>query len=246
MGELHLEIIRDRILKEYKIDADLGPLQIAYKEAPLTQQKLLHTMETKVGNSKHSVTITLSLIPTENIEKGILRLDRSAESASNISSIFPRHLQAIKQGIEFALGHGPKIGLQIINTQVMLHNFTVGKGTSDSMISAATTQCVAKLLAQSGTQILEPIMQLEVVTPEEYLSSIMGDLSRRRAIIQNVSLRGKSKTVSCQVPLAELLGYSSILRTISSGTATFTMEFSEYSKMSEMDEAKAIQNVRGF
>lgn len=114
MGELHLEIIKDRILKEYKIEADLGPLQIAYREAPLAQARKTHFMEAKIGNSKHSVKICLSVIPTLHDEgKGILRLDRSPEAASNISSIIPRHLVALKHGIEVAVGHGPKIGLQV-------------------------------------------------------------------------------------------------------------------------------------
>lgn len=248
MGELHLDIIKDRIKKEYKIDAELGPLQIAYRETPLQQTKVNHTMETKVGNTKHLVSVALSIIPSNQDTgiKGVLRLDKTPEGASNIASIIPKHLLAVRQGIEVALAHGPKIGLQVINAQVMLHYLEVGKGTSESMISAAVTQCVQKLLNESTTNILEPIMYLEIVSPEDYSSSIMADLTRRRAEIQNVTVRGKNKVILCDVPLADLLGYSTTLRTISSGTATFTMEFVEYRKMSSVDELKAIENVRGF
>lgn len=114
MGELHLEIIRDRILKEYKINADLGPLQIAYKETPLEQVKKEYMVDTKIGNSKQQIEIKLSLIPViDRISNDFLKFDKSAESASNISGIFPKHLLAIKQGIEVGLMHGPKIGAPV-------------------------------------------------------------------------------------------------------------------------------------
>lgn len=120
MGELHLDIIKDRILKEYKIDAELGPLQIAYREAPISKVSTTHSMESKVGNSKHSVTVQLTLIPTTLDEgKGVLRLDRTSEAASNIASIIPKHLLAIRQGIEVALSHGPKLGSQVLFSHII-------------------------------------------------------------------------------------------------------------------------------
>lgn len=115
MGELHLEIIRDRILKEYKIEADLGPLQIAYRESPIKKLTETNTLATKIGNSKQFVTVTLSLLPTEKKEdiSNVMKLDKSPEAASDIASIFPKHLLAVKQGIETGLSHGPKIGSQV-------------------------------------------------------------------------------------------------------------------------------------
>lgn len=113
MGELHLEIIKDRILKEYKIDAELGPLQIAYREAPLQQVSGDLTHETKVGNSKQMVTVHLSLTPSTKHEKDVLKLDKSPQSASNIAHIFHKHLLAVRQGVEVGLAHGPKISSQV-------------------------------------------------------------------------------------------------------------------------------------
>ncbi|XP_018570990.1 ribosome-releasing factor 2, mitochondrial [Anoplophora glabripennis] len=248
MGELHLEIIRDRILKEYKIEADLGPLQIAYRESPIKKLTDTSTLETKIGNSKQSVTVTLSLLPTEQKEDigNVMKLDKSPEAASNIASIFPKHLLAVKQGIETGLAHGPKIGSQVINTYVMLHNLEVGRGTSETMVTATVTQVVQKLVKNSGTDILEPVMFLEVVAPEEYLSVVLADLSRRRSVIKDVTMRGKSKAVLADTPLSELLGYATVLRTLTSGMATFTMEFNQYKKMSPIDEDNAIRSVRGF
>ncbi|XP_019755164.2 ribosome-releasing factor 2, mitochondrial isoform X3 [Dendroctonus ponderosae] len=247
MGELHLEIIRDRILKEYKVDADLGPLQIAYREAPLDSVTESTTVDIKIGSHKNHVLVKMSLIPTVNYtSEDLLKFDKNADNASNISAIYPKHLQAIRQGVTVGLAQGPKINSQVINTHVMLHWFEVGRGTSETIIASTVTQLVQKLVKLSGTRILEPVMALEIVTPPEHLSSIMADLSRRRTNINSVTMRGKAQVVTASVPLAELLGYSSDLRIISSGTAMFTTEFEEYRRMSSSDEEEAIRSVRGF
>ncbi|XP_063921742.1 ribosome-releasing factor 2, mitochondrial isoform X2 [Zophobas morio] len=248
MGELHLEIIKDRIIKEYKIEADLGPLQIAYWEAPVNRLTDSLLMDTKIGNNKQMVNVMLSLIPTDKFIPltDVMKLDKSPDAASNIATIFPRHLLAIRNGIEVGLTHGPKIGCRVVNTEIMLHKFEVGRGTSESIISAAVTQLVQKLIRESGTNILEPIMYMEIAMPDEYMPTVMADLARRRPDIQNVTLRGTMKVIVVNVPLAELLGYSTVLRTITGGTATFTMEFSEYRIMTASEENVAIKSVRGF
>lgn len=114
MGELHLEIIKDRILKEYKIDAELGPLRIAYRESAVTKVTGDLIQETKIGNSKQFVMTRLSVIPTEKPIKDILRLDKTPEAASNIAGIYHKHLLAVRQGIEVAFYHGPKINSPVI------------------------------------------------------------------------------------------------------------------------------------
>lgn len=117
MGELHLEIIKDRLLKEYKIDAELGPLRIAYRESPVTKVTGDLTQETKIGNNKQFVTVRVSVIPTGKAVKDILRLDKTPEAASNIANIYYKHLFAVRQGIEVGLYHGPKISSPVIKTK---------------------------------------------------------------------------------------------------------------------------------
>ncbi|KAK5647699.1 hypothetical protein RI129_002591 [Pyrocoelia pectoralis] len=247
MGELHLEIIKDRILKEYKIDAQLGPLQISYCETPITSISHELVNEVKVGSTKHLVTVSLSIVPkTVDDEKKVLKLDKSQEAASNLANISHRTLQAVTQGVKVALTHGPRISCKVINAQVVLHKLETGRGTSATMISATVTQCLQKMLKEAGTAILEPIMIVEIVSTEDSISTILADLGRRRSTILNISVRGIGKVITCEAPLSELLGYSTILRTITSGTASFSMEFSEYRTMSSVDEIKAIQSVRGF
>lgn len=123
MGELHLEIIKDRILKEYKVDAELGPLRIAYRESPNTKVTGDLTQDTKIGSSKQYVKTRLSVIPTEKPIKDVLKLDKSPEAASNIAHIYHKHLLAVRQGIEVALYHGPKINSPVIINSMFLFKY---------------------------------------------------------------------------------------------------------------------------
>ncbi|KAL3286202.1 hypothetical protein HHI36_000712 [Cryptolaemus montrouzieri] len=246
MGELHLEIIKDRILRDYKVEADLGELQINYREALIAKATDTLEFSSKIGSADQKFTITLSVIPTIEEVKETLIFEKTTEAAKNIAAIYYKHMLAIKNGIQVALEHGPRLSSKVSNVQVMLHFFWVGKGTSQTIITAGTTQLIQKMIREVGTDILEPVMSLEVVTPDEYLSAILADLSRRRAIIEDISIRANTKVVCSQTPLSELLGYSTILRTISSGTATFSMELLKYKGMPPLEEEKAIKNVRGF
>ena len=246
MGELHLEIIKNRILSEYKIDVELGDLQIAYRETLSTKVKDTHTINHKIGSSIHNVTVTLSLLPMESDDQELLLLDQSPDNAANTAAISFRQLHAVKLGVESALMHGPKLSCPMINVQVMLHWLEVGRGTSDTIISASVAQCIRKLLEVGKTHLLEPVMNLEIVTNEDNSSAVLADLSRRRAVIQEISSRGRSKVLHILAPLSELLGYSTDLRTITSGTASFTMEFHFYQLMSQQDEEKAVKSITGF
>lgn len=246
MGELHLEIIKNRISTEYKIDVELGDLQIAYKETIENKVKDSHIIQHKIGSGFHSVTVTLTVLPRKDKNKDILILDRSPDNAANIAAISLKHLNAVKLGIASALAHGPKLSCPLVDVQVILHWLEVGRGTSETIVSSSVTQCIRKLLETAGVRLLEPVMSLEVVTNEEFSSAVLADLSRRRAQIQEIYNRGASRIVSVLTPLSELLGYSTDLRTITSGTASFAMEFHSYQPLSSYDEAKAIKNVTGF
>lgn len=145
MGELHIEIIKERIRRDYKIDVDLGPLQIAYKETIQNPVKDTLVVEHKVGQTYHKVTITMSLIPNYEGRERLL-LDRSdPENASNISSIHPRIMTAIKNGVNAALLNGVKLSCPVINVGVKLHWLEIGRGTANTIISAATSQCIRKV-----------------------------------------------------------------------------------------------------
>ncbi|KAK2579046.1 hypothetical protein KPH14_002839 [Odynerus spinipes] len=245
MGELHIEVIKERIRTEYKIDVDLGPLQIAYKETMKEIVKNTYSSEHKIGKTTHSVTVTMSLIPDYK-KKEILQFDHTRESASNIDSIHPKTMSAVRKGMKLALQHGPKINAPIIDTGIKLHWLEVRRGTSDTMVSAAVTQCIKQLMHKGESMILEPIMNVEIVTSEEFSSAVIADLGQRRSEIQDISMRGQNKVITAFTPLANLLGYSTRLRIITSGNSTFTIEFSHYKAMESITEQETIKKITGF
>lgn len=142
MGALHMEIIKSRILSEYKIDVDLGPLQIAYKETIADRAVGSLTLEKEIAGAKQNVTITLELLKNA---KERFSLDKSPENINNLQALRPRVLQVIRKGSISSLDRGPKVGGRVVDTQIKLHNVTIGRGTADSFIMAAAGQCVQKV-----------------------------------------------------------------------------------------------------
>lgn len=158
MGELHLEIVRSRLLTEYKIDADLGPLQIAYKEtldtigaAAAASARQTHTFEKEIGGSKQNVFLDMSVVVADDSifggEMELFRLDTSPEATQRLSLVRPRFLQLVRKGAVAALERGgPKVGGPLLNVQCVLHDFRIGRGTADSFVMAAVAQCIQKVM----------------------------------------------------------------------------------------------------
>lgn len=194
MGELHLDIIKSRIFSEYKIDAELGPLQIAYKETVDGTYRDSIISEKEIAGNKQSVSIEMSLQKHFNDDTFIL--DPSPEVKHILSLVRPRYISNIKKGALSALDRGPKIGGQVIETQIVLHSLNVGRGTADSFIMATAFQCVQKILLASGCKLLEPIMSLSIVLPTERVSNVISDLGRRRATISDIKMRGTNNKVA--------------------------------------------------
>ncbi|XKL64557.1 hypothetical protein PGB90_004643 [Kerria lacca] len=246
MGELHLEIIKDRILKKYKVDADIGPLQIAYKEYLISEAKQTYDFAITLGDTHHSAMVTLSVFPMKNKEQNFLILDKSVENIVNTSQITSKQLTLIKNGLELAVQRGPKVGCPIQNANFMIHWLEIKKFTTDSIISSAAAQCAQKALAVASTVLIEPCMKLEVITDEENIGYVLTDLSRKGSEITEYLTHEKNRIVRAFVPLSKLLGYSKELRTRTSGNATFTMEFHSYKKLEGIDELEAIKEITGF
>ncbi|CAK9809277.1 Ribosome-releasing factor 2, mitochondrial [Anthophora plagiata] len=245
MGELHLEIIKERIRSEYKVEADLGPLQISYRETITEPIKDTFSADYKIGNTSQKVTIIMSLIPNYQGSE-ILLLDKSPECNANIDAIPSKVMKAMKTSVRLALLHGPKLSYPVVNMGVKLHWLECALSITPSLISAATSQCIRQLMRNTGVILMEPIMRLEIVTPSDHSSIILKDLTKRRAEIKDVDIRGPNKVIQCVAPLAELLGYSKEIRIISSGLATFTLEFDHYELMDSVSEAEAIKQITGF
>lgn len=241
MGELHLEIIKDRLLTEYKIDADLGPLQIVYKEKPLVSVKETHILRNMIASTELQVSITLGL--KVGSSKDLLRVDSSKDASPTLTRITPRLVSAIKHGISSALYKGPLMSSEVIECSFVLYDLEMSKRTPEPLLIAAASQCVDKLLKKSGTQLLEPVMDVNIIVNEPLLSSVQNDLARRRANIYNITTKYNTKEISCEVPLSELVGYATHLRTVTSGSARFTMEFKCYKEMLPGEQEQVISGL---
>lgn len=194
MGELHLDIIKSRLLTEYKIDADLGPLQIAYKETIDERIKSSFKSDKDIAGSRQLVEIEMTL-DVMRLGDEPFRLDNSPEASENLTPIRPKFIQLVRKASINALERGPKIGGQVVSVKVILNRLVIGRGTADSFIMAATTQCVQKILLDANCRLMEPMMSIQIVLPSERVSSVLGDLGRRRAQILDVSFRGQHNKV---------------------------------------------------
>ena len=195
MGELHLDIIKSRLLTEYKIDADLGPLQIAYKETIDGKHRSSYKSEKEIAGSKQLVELEMTLAVMRP-EDEVFRLDNSPEASENLTPIWPKYIQLVRKASINALERGPKIGGQVINVKIILNRLVIGRGTADSFIMASTTQCVQKILLEANCRLMEPMMSVQIVLPSERVSPVLADLGRRRAQINDVSLRGEQNKVT--------------------------------------------------
>uniref|UniRef100_A0A8C9Q5W4 Ribosome-releasing factor 2, mitochondrial n=1 Tax=Spermophilus dauricus TaxID=99837 RepID=A0A8C9Q5W4_SPEDA len=241
MGELHIEIIHDRIKREYGLETYLGPLQVAYRETILNSVRATDTLDRILGDKRHLVTVELEARPTE--KPSVVPMIEYGESVSE--DLLKASQEAIENGIHSACLQGPLLGSPIQDVVITLHSLVIHPGTSTTMISACVSRCVQKALKKANKQVLEPLMNLEVTVIGEYLSPVLADLAQRRGNIQEIQTRQDNKVVIAFVPLAEIMGYSTVLRTLTSGSATFAIELSTYQAMSPQDQRTLLTRRSG-
>jgi len=175
-----------------------------------------------------------------------VELGQSKESREHLATVSPAHLKAIKRGISSALSAGPLLSFPVTGIRVFVNSLDVGSRTTETMISAAGAQCVAQLLRSGGTRLMEPFMRVEISIDGKYLHAVLADFSQHRADILDVTERNELKVVVAESPLSELRGYSKRIRILTSGTATFSMEFSQYKLMTAFDESAAMKEITGI
>ncbi|GAB0204085.1 ribosome-releasing factor 2, mitochondrial [Grus japonensis] len=244
MGELHIEIIHDRIKREYGIETYLGPLQIAYRETILNAAQATDVLDKTVGDKRHFVTAELEVRP---------RLGERAttkpviEYAASVIEMLPKELQgAIENGITNSCIQGPLLGFPVQDIDVTVQSLTVHPDTSHTMISACVSRCLQKALKKAGIQILEPLMNLEITVSEDHLSAALADLAQRRGSIQEIQSRQDNRVVVAAVPLAETMGYSTVLRSLTSGSATFTLQLASYQALNSQEQSALLQRRMGL
>lgn len=241
MGELHIEIIHDRIKREYGLDTYLGPLQVAYRETILSAVRVTDTLDKTLGDKRHLVTVDLEVKPTQS--SSVTPVIEYAEDISE--DILKTSQEAIENGIHMACLQGPLLGSPVQDVTVTLHSLITHPGTSTTMISACVSRCIQKALKKADKQVLEPLMNLEVTVTREYLSPVLADLAQRRGNIQEIQTRQDNRVVIGFVPLAEIMGYSTVLRTLTSGSATFALELSTYQAMNPQDQRTLLNQRSG-
>ncbi|XP_009882560.1 PREDICTED: ribosome-releasing factor 2, mitochondrial [Charadrius vociferus] len=244
MGELHIEIIHDRIKREYGIDTYLGPLQIAYRETILNAAQATDTLDKTVGDKRHFVTAELEVRPRLG-EKAMTK--PIIEYAASVIEVLPKELQeAIENGVTNSCIQGPLLGFPVQDIDVTVQSLTVHPDTSHTMISACVSRCMQKALKKAGIQILEPLMNLEITVSEDHLSAALADLAQRRGSVQEIQSRQDNRVVVAAVPLAETMGYSTVLRSLTSGSATFTLELASYQALNSQEQNALLQRRMGL
>ncbi len=223
MGELHLDILVDRLKREFKVEANIGAPQVAYRETIGRELEHTYTHKKQSGGSGQFAEVKMVLMPTEPGE------GYSFESKIVGGAIPKEYIPGVEKGIKSVLDSGPLAGFPVIDMKVALLD---GKFHDvDSSVLAfeiAARMCMREGLRRAGAKLLEPIMKVEVVTPDEYTGGIIGDLTSRRGQVQGQDSRGNAIAIDCYVPLANMFGYINTLRSMSSGRANFSMQFDHY------------------
>ncbi len=226
MGELHLEILVDRMKREFKVDANVGAPQVAYREALARPVEVTYTHKKQSGGSGQFGEVKVALEPGER-GSGIEFLDEI--KGGNI----PReYIPSVEKGMRETAETGSLIGFPIIDFKIRLLDGKYHDVDSSALAFEITGRGAMREAAQkAGIKLLEPIMKVEVVTPEDYLGDVIGDLNSRRGQIQGTDSRGNAQVVEAMVPLANMFGYVNELRSFTQGRAQYTMQFSHYDEV---------------
>ena len=223
MGELHLEIIVDRMLREFKVDANIGPPQVAYRETISREAVVDYTHKKQTGGAGQFARLKIKIEPLPS-GSGYVFEDRVR--GGNIPKDY---IPGVKKGFEGAMSAGIMSGFPVTDMKVTLVDGAHHDVDSSVMaFEIASRAAFREAAAMAKPQLLEPMMRVEVVTPDEYLGDIIGDLNSRRGNVGGMEQRGNARVINALVPLAAMFGYVNTLRSMSQGRAQFTMHFDQY------------------
>ena len=241
MGELHLDIIVDRLKREFKVEVNQGQPQVEYKEAITQRAQHREVYKKQSGGRGKFADIVFTLEPAEEGKQGLEFV--SEIKGGNVPKEF---VPSVEKGFKMAMVNGPLAGYEVDAMKVTLTDGSYHDVDSDQLSFELAAKFGFKAAAKAAKAvIMEPIMKLEVLTPEEYMGDIVGDLNRRRGQVNDMSDRAGSKVVKANVPLSEMFGYVTSLRTLSSGRATSTMEFSHYAETPQNISEEVIKAAKG-
>ncbi|WP_321287058.1 elongation factor G [uncultured Sunxiuqinia sp.] len=241
MGELHLEIIIDRLKREFKVECNQGKPQVAYKEAISEEVELREVFKKQSGGRGKFADIIVKVSPAEDGKEGLTFID------SVKGGRIPREfIPSVQKGFETAMLNGPLAGFQLDSLKVELLDGSFHAVDSDQLsFEICARQAFKSAASKAGPKLLEPIMKTEIVTPEEYMGDIIGDLNRRRGQVGGMTEKAGARVIKATVPLSEIFGYVTVLRTLSSGRATSSMEFSHYEEVPKQMAVKVLEEMQG-
>jgi len=226
MGELHLEIIVDRLRREFKVECNQGAPQVTYKEAITTRVVHRETYKKQTGGRGKFADIQVEIMPGDPDKPGLEFINEV------VGGSIPREfIPSVEKGFASAMSNGVLAGFAIDNLKVRLFDGSFHAVDSDSLsFEIAARTAFREACRKANPILLEPIMKVEVITPEDYMGDVIGDLNKRRGQMQGMDSRNGAQVIKALVPLAEMFGYVTILRTLTSGRATSTMEFSHFAE----------------
>ena len=241
MGELHLDIIVDRLRREFKVEVNQGQPQVEYKEALTDTAKHREIYKKQTGGRGKFADIVFTIEPAEEGKTGLEFVN--AIKGGNVPK---EYIPSVEKGFKESMKNGPLAGFELDSMKITLHDGSFHPVDSDSLSFELAAKLGFKVSAKAAKAvIMEPIMKLEVLTPEENMGDVVGDLNRRRGQVNAMDDRAGSKVVKAMVPLSEMFGYVTSLRTLSSGRATSTMEFDHYAETPSNVSEAVIADVKG-
>ena len=241
MGELHLEIIVDRLRREFKVECNQGAPQVAYKEAITKPVDLREVFKKQTGGRGKFADISVRIEPADEGVTGLQFIDQV--KGGNI----PReYIPSVEKGFKDSLSNGPLAGYPLDSLKVTLLDGSFHAVDSDQLsFEICAKQAFRSAASKASPKLLEPIMKLEIVTPDEYMGDIIGDLNRRRGHVSDMESKAGARVIHAKVPLSEQFGYVTVLRTLSSGRATSSMEFSHYEEVPRSLAEKVLADIKG-
>jgi elongation factor G len=236
MGELHLEIIVDRLLREFKVDANIGKPQVAYRETVRAKVKAEGRYVRQTGGRGQYGHVWLELEPLE-MGKGFVF------ESKIVGGVVPReYVPSVERGVKEALENGVLAGYPVVDIQVRLVDGSYHEVDSNELaFKIAASKAFKEGARRAKPVLLEPIMAIEVILPEDYMGDVIGDLNSRRGKIKNMEARGSAQVIDGEVPLATMFGYATALRSATQGRANYTMQFSHYQEIPSSIAAELIE-----
>jgi elongation factor G len=241
MGELHLEILVDRLRREFKVECNQGAPQVAYKEYITSPVQIREVFKKQSGGRGKFADIIVKVEPVTDGTVGLQFVD--AVKGGNVPK---EYIPSVEKGFKEAMQNGVLAGFPVDSLKVTLLDGSFHAVDSDALSFEICAKSAFKVAcAKANPKLLEPIMAMEVVTPEEYMGDVIGDINKRRGQIEGMESKGVARAVKCKVPLSELFGYVTVLRTLSSGRATSTMEFSNFAEVPALLAKEVVDKVKG-